>query len=245
MYRELWAEIEEEIGHRIEEAEFFRLMIERARVSPEGASTPAQISICSHCDRGWQSGTGGRAELDPAALAHATCNAEHLGSVEGEAGRKTSTLTPKKHARILARDQHRCAVPGCRSKRNLEVHHIDHQEDGGGHEDWNLITLCWGHHGHHHAGRLAIEGRAPDGLRFVWRRSENAHVGANERQRGASTFGLAAMRTQARDALVGLGWKSAIASAAVDEASAQVPSAATIEVLIREALRRCPRPQQA
>jgi hypothetical protein len=44
-YRELWAAIEAELGRRIEEAEFFRIMIERARVSPEGASTPAQISI--------------------------------------------------------------------------------------------------------------------------------------------------------------------------------------------------------
>jgi hypothetical protein len=51
-----------------------------------------------------------------------------------------------------------------------------------------------------------------------------------------------ALRTQARDALVGLGWKIAIASSAVDEAWARLGADASIEMLIREALRRCPRP---
>ena len=46
---------------------------------------------------------------------------------------------------------------------------------------------------------------------------------------------------QARDALVGLGWKPAIARAAVEEARAHV-GAPGVEALIREALRRCPRP---
>jgi hypothetical protein len=50
------------------------------------------------------------------------------------------------------------------------------------------------------------------------------------------------VRTQARDALVRLGWKPAIARAAVDEASPHV-GAAAVEVLIREALRRCPKPR--
>ncbi len=264
IYRELRAAIEAEMGHRIEEAEVFRLVLERAQVSPEGASTPAQISICSHCERGWQSGPGGRAEVEPAEIDRALCDAEHLGSVDGEPGRKTLTLTPKKRARILARDHHRCTVPGCRSKRNLQVHHIVHQADGGGHEDWLLTVLCFGHHAQHHRGRLAIEGRAPDGLRFAFRRpgdadvdanDRHAPVGANERHahRATSVAHRAdaadvtrlvpvAMRIQARDALVGLGWKVSIAGAAVEEAVARVGSDATIDVLIREALRRCPRP---
>jgi Holliday junction resolvase RuvA-like protein len=50
----------------------------------------------------------------------------------------------------------------------------------------------------------------------------------------------AIMVTQARDALVALGWKPAIARAAVDEARAHVGAA--LEDLIREALRRCPIP---
>jgi Holliday junction resolvasome RuvABC DNA-binding subunit len=48
------------------------------------------------------------------------------------------------------------------------------------------------------------------------------------------------VRTRARDALVGLGWKPSIARAAVDEAWSHVGSDAALEPLIREALRRCP-----
>ncbi len=247
MYRELLAAIDAEMGHRVEEAEAFRIILERAHACPDGASTPAQISICSESGRAWQESAGGRAELAPAEIATVLCDAEYLGSRDGE--RKTATLTDRKRARIITRDHHRCAVPGCRSKKHLDVHHIVHQEHGGGHHDWNLITLCSGHHRAHHGGRLAIEGRAPGAIRFDWVRSFDepndvrAHAGTKGTQAaGGSRFELVAVRTQARDALVGLGWKIAIASRAVDEASAHVGANASIDVVIREALRRCPRP---
>jgi hypothetical protein len=48
------------------------------------------------------------------------------------------------------------------------------------------------------------------------------------------------LRTQARAALVTMGWKASIASAAVDQAQAQLPADATLEALIRAALRHCP-----
>ena len=59
---------------------------------------------------------------------------------------------------------------------------------------------------------------------------------------GRDSFDIAAKRTQARDALVGLGWKPPIARAAVDEAMSHVGREAALEALIFEALRRCPRP---
>jgi hypothetical protein len=43
---------------------------------------------------------------------------------------------------ILKRDRFRCQVPGCRCRRNLEVHHIIWRSKGGCDEHWNLITLC-------------------------------------------------------------------------------------------------------
>jgi hypothetical protein len=51
---------------------------------------------------------------------------------------------------------------------------------------------------------------------------------------------VAITRTQARDALVTLGWKPHIARSAVDEAIAVCGSSMPLEVLIRESLRRCP-----
>ena len=276
LYREQRVAIEAELGHRLDETELWQIILERARACPEGASTPAQISICSHCHRGWQDGAGFRAELDPAAIDGALCDAEHLGSVDGEPGRKTATISDKKRARILARHHHRCAVPGCRSARNLDVHHIVHQEDGGGHDDGNIVCICSSHHRAHHRGQLAIEGRAPDAIRFTWRRpleearsgiasngNQRAHVGSNaghsdpgssnedrrretlelgrESSAARSKLSVVTLRTQARDALVGLGWKNVIAGAAVDEALAHVGGDPSIDVLIREALRRCPK----
>ena len=149
------------------------------------------------------------------------------------------------------------------------MHHIRHRKDGGGNEDWNRTTLCSGHHRSHHHGLLAIEGRAPDAIRFKWMRPAveevavivgsngpqiRARVGTNgnhvRTERGSartaparsSKFAIAALRTQARDALIGLGWKISIAGAAVDEAIAHVGTDAAVDVLIREALRRCPKP---
>ena len=112
MYREQRVAIGAELGHRVDETEVWQIILERSRGSREGASTPAQISICSHCNRGWQDGAGFRAELDPAAIECALCDAEHLGSVDGEHGRKKATLTDRKRKRIIARHHHRCAVPG-------------------------------------------------------------------------------------------------------------------------------------
>jgi len=263
-YRALRVAIEREMGHRLDEREVWQAVLARAKAGGQAASTPAQISLCTHCGRGWQNGAGFRAELDPAEIACALCDGEHLGSVDCEQpGRKRPTLTDKKRARILARDHHRCTVPGCRSAQNLDVHHLVHQEDGGGHQDWNLTTVCHGHHLRHHRELLGIEGRAPGAIRFTWRQRYDdelrAHRGTNEGQRpdgianespqrgrppdpARSRFADATIQTQARAALVELGWKPGIARAATDEAIAQVGTAVPIEALIREALRRCPKP---
>jgi hypothetical protein len=57
----------------------------------------------------------------------------------------------------------------------------------------------------------------------------------------ASRLDEASVVAQARDALVQLGWKRAISHAAVEEARAHV-GAGDLHELIREALRRCPKP---
>jgi Holliday junction resolvasome RuvABC DNA-binding subunit len=61
----------------------------------------------------------------------------------------------------------------------------------------------------------------------------NSHVGA------PTKLDAAIVRMQTKDALIGLGWKPAIAQAAVIAASAALGAEATLERLIFEALRRC------
>jgi hypothetical protein len=48
-------------------------------------------------------------------------------------------------------------------------------------------------------------------------------------------------RAQAKEALIGMGWKPKIASAAVQAAVGALGEGAALERLIVEALRRCPR----
>src|SRR4029077_5662736 len=76
--------------------------------------------------------------------------------------RTTQDVTPKKRQAIHRRDGGKCCVPGCRSSRYLEIHHIVPQARGGSHELDNLTLLCDGHHHALHDGKLTIAGKAPD-----------------------------------------------------------------------------------
>ncbi|MBA3503439.1 MAG: hypothetical protein H0T65_23965 [Deltaproteobacteria bacterium] len=92
----------------------------------------------------------------------------------------------------------------------------------------------------HHRGTLVVDGDQV--LRPDAPPSMNREVASHVGSRTTSPLDEAIVRTQARDALVGLGWKSHIARAAVEEAISHVGSELSLEGLIREALRRCPRP---
>jgi hypothetical protein len=65
----------------------------------------------------------------------------------------------------FTRDGFRCTVPGCTARRNLQSHHIWFRSACGPDVAWNRTTLCaYHHHRGVHARKLAIRGRAPDGL---------------------------------------------------------------------------------
>ena len=64
-----------------------------------------------------------------------------------------------------------------------------------------------------------------------------AHVGAG------SKLDVTILHTQAKAALTRLGWKPAIAHAAVSAAAAVQGAEVTLERLIFESLRRCPSPK--
>jgi hypothetical protein len=68
--------------------------------------------------------------------------------------------------RILARDRHRCQVPGC-SRPAVHLHHIEFRAHGGSDDPGNLISLCAAHHLFGiHDERMNVSGTAPDKL--VW-----------------------------------------------------------------------------
>jgi HNH endonuclease/RuvA, C-terminal domain len=222
------------------------------------------VTVCERCQQGWQEGAGAKLAIRPAAVERALCDAQHLGSLDGDAPERAHQDIPPSVARFVwRRDGGRCRLPGCRSARGLELHHLVHRADGGSHDASNLVLACSACHQAHHAGALTISGTA-DHLE-VHRRAKlhvsapatpppvaptDAHVGAATEPSHVTTTGAhvgavskldaAVLRAQTKDALVGLGWKPAIACAAVTAASTVMGPEMTLERLIFEALRQCP-----
>jgi hypothetical protein len=149
-------------------------------------------------------------------------------------------------------------ITGCRSARNLDLHHIEFQRDGGSHEIFNLTTTCTGHHKQLHDGALTIRGRAPDALEFTWRESAAYPVDTNalaREVRAARTIAedephearpavdagpsleANAVACEAREALTTAGYKPHEARLAVEAARSHVGPEATLEQVLRAALR--------
>ncbi len=53
-------------------------------------------------------------------------------------------------------------------------------------------------------------------------------------------LGATIVQTQAKQALINMGWHKAVARAAVAEAAAELPADVTLQALVVAALRRCP-----
>src|SRR5512144_2601835 len=119
------------------------------------------MTVCERCRRGWQDGAGARVAVDAAAVDRALCDAQHLGSLDGDEPERARQDIPPSVARLVwRRDGGRCRVDGCRSTRGLEIHHLIHRADGGSHDASNPILACSACHQAHHAGRLTISGTA-------------------------------------------------------------------------------------
>jgi len=72
-------------------------------------------------------------------------------------GRK-SRIVPKGIERaVRARDNHTCRFPGCRNKRFVDIHHIEHWADGGETAVDQLMLLCTKHHTLIHEGGFRID----------------------------------------------------------------------------------------
>jgi hypothetical protein len=119
------------------------------------------VTVCERCHQGWQEGAGARIAIDAAAVDRALCDAQHIGSIDGEEPERAHQDIPPSVARLVwRRDGGRCRVDGCRSSRGLELHHVIHRADGGGHDASNIVLLCSACHLAHHRGALTISGTA-------------------------------------------------------------------------------------
>ena len=214
------------------------------------------IAVCEKCRQGWQTGGGQQIAVDASVVDRASCSALHVGSLDRDLPEraKHAPFPPAIARFIRLRDQGRCQTPGCRSTVGIEAHHID--PNGSNHPS-NGTSRCDGCHTSCHKGLLEITGTAPDNITTRWvrvgDRPPNAPAAAEQPTppdraerptppNCTERLDDAILVTQAKDALVGLGWKPAIARAAVDEARVHVGVTAKVEELVREALRHCPKP---
>ena len=168
----------DEFGERLDDGPLLSVLCAAVRTGGSGNSERARnqvmTTICEKCHDGWVDGAGRQAKLSPAEVERAECDAQRIGS-DRAPSRATQDVSPQTRRHVWRRDHGKCCVPGCRSTRNLDIHHLIERARGGSHDADNLVLLCGGHHGLLHDGRLAISGRAPNVV--VTRIDSSAHVG--------------------------------------------------------------------
>ena len=167
LLREARTALDDEHGKNLPDDDFIAALCSAVRDSapttePTGrAKFQIAVTVCQRCRQGWQEGAGAQIAIGPVAVERAMCDAQHIGSLDGSAPERAHQDVPPSVARFVwRRDGGRCRVPGCRSSRGLEVHHVIHRADGGSHDASNLILTCSACHQSHHAGVLTISGTA-------------------------------------------------------------------------------------
>lgn len=189
LWRQARRVVATERGAEISDADFVETICRGAIAPGSGDSAPAhQIAYqqCLDCRRAMQNAAGREIDVSPEVFERASCDATVLGSLDAPTPeRATTTVTPRLREQVFARDHHRCTAPGCRSARNLDIHHIVEQAKGGKHELWNLTLLCSGHHSALHAGLLSMRGQAPYDIEFRWTYAPPLPVGLDPDARRA------------------------------------------------------------
>jgi hypothetical protein len=219
--RQTRSTLEDELGGSLTDDQLIEALCRRAlEGKTDRAAHTVAVTTCHHCDRAWQHGGGARVQLDQPAIDRALCDAEHIGATDRAVPmRAHQDITPATRRFVLHRDGGKCVVPGCRSARNLDLHHVVSRADSGSHDPSNLVTLCSSHHRQLHAGRIPNL----EALR--------AHAGTRD------------FSHDAFDALVTAGFRRWEARLAVDRA--RTSSATDLESFVRAALHEVTRSAQA
>jgi hypothetical protein len=170
LFLEARRKLERDVGHPMTDADFMTAAC--AAVLCGGVSDEATtgaprheiaIVVCEPCTRSWHDVSGQSVEIPRSTVERALCDAVVLGRVDDGAKappEATRTIPAPTRRAVLARDHHRCRIPGCTMSVYVDVHHIDPFGQGGGHAMSNLVTLCTLHHKLHHDGIIVITGHA-------------------------------------------------------------------------------------
>jgi hypothetical protein len=175
-WRQLRTALEDECGERLSDDDFVQMLCRRETGSTTDVPGPAvqtAVTTCKTCKESVIECAGEALAIDQATAARLTCDAVSIGDLESdELTRVKPTVPAAIRRKVFQRDHFACCVPGCRSTRFLDLHHLEQRAHGGGHSMSNCCVLCFGCHQRHHEGRLQITGRAPH-LTFTWRPDED------------------------------------------------------------------------
>ncbi|MBA2542882.1 MAG: DUF222 domain-containing protein [Deltaproteobacteria bacterium] len=171
-YRRQRTALDKERGERVSDGEALDLWLRGADGPCNDVTPPAvqlAVTTCKACKQGFVSADGAMQPIHEDTAELLGCDAVHIGDLESDDhSRPSPTIPAAIRRKVFHRDGFACVVPGCRAKRNLDVHHIEFRCHGGKHTMEVCCVLCSGHHRQLHDGRLEIAGRAPE-LTFRFR----------------------------------------------------------------------------
>jgi hypothetical protein len=192
------------------------------------------IHLCERCRHATQRAGSAHVTIDDVMLETACCDAQHLGRVDaGASARARQGVPPAVRRRVIARHQHRCAVPGCRGASYLDVHHTVLRSEGGDHDPEFLVPLCPAHHRCAHEGTLVVRGSFGAGL--VFEHADGRAYGSRDHDGRTSRRVAEVFR-----ALCALGFEEREARGYIDAARPHVGGHLEASEMLREVLRRIP-----
>jgi hypothetical protein len=129
----------------------------------ETKSSSDNYLVNIHVDQSALAGDVGRSSVPIETVKRLCCDGHAVVMTETKDGEplsigRKSRVVPKGIERaVRARDKNRCRFPGCRHKRFVDIHHIEHWTNGGETALNNLMMLCSKHHTLVHEGSFRID----------------------------------------------------------------------------------------
>jgi hypothetical protein len=142
-------------------------LVELEQVPPTAERFRVSIHHCPSCETTHMGDPQATSAPEHTDLACAECDAEVLDLTVPKP-RLTHAIPPATRRKVFEQYGHRCAVPHCRNRLWLDLHHIRPRSQGGDHRAGNLVCLCSAHHRLIHEGALVLVVDADrQRLRFV------------------------------------------------------------------------------
>jgi len=176
LYREAQAKIRRDTDERLSEGDGLLVMARTILGGPADtgrSSYQVRVTQCETCCRATVDGRGQAVTVDPTVAELAACDAQRVD----DTGKATQEIPPATRRLVVRRHHGKCAVPGCRNTKFIDLHHLRSRSEGGSHDPANLTALCGAHHTAVHRGALVIEGTGSTDLLF--RHADGSSYGAS------------------------------------------------------------------